>query len=285
MGASASERDDAVLWDITRPARHRLPGVTMAGFGDRGMTPSELRLIPHPAVTLHLVFDGAISADDTAGRRLQGSFTLGVGFGGVMQLARTDAFQCLQVRLSPTVARAALGGAVAELDSTAATLDALCGRDAAHLTDRLSGLSTWEERFRLAEEWLAGRCASAEPVAPEIDWAWRQTISSRGETRIEHLAAELGWSRKRLWSQFRSHLGVSPKRAAKLVRFDHAVHQLAAGEKPALTAADTGYTDQSHLHRDVVDFAGVAPAAVHHEPFLAVDDIAWGWPSRRRRLA
>ncbi|MFF3439127.1 helix-turn-helix domain-containing protein [Streptosporangium sp. NPDC002721] len=69
----------------------------------------------------------------------------------------------------------------------------------------------------------------------------------------------------------------------KLVRFDHAAHRLAASEGAARVAAEGGYADQSHLHRDVVAFTGVTPAAVAREPWLAVDDIAWaghGTPAR-----
>jgi methylphosphotriester-DNA--protein-cysteine methyltransferase len=114
-----------------------------------------------------------------------------------------------------------------------------------------------------------------------VAWAWRGIVAGRGTVRIEHLAAELGWSRKRLWSRFHSQIGLPPKRAAKLVRFDHAVHGLVAGQDAAGVAADGGYTDQSHLHRDVVAFTGLTPATVVDEPFLAVDDIAWGWPGPR----
>jgi hypothetical protein len=46
-------------------------------------------------------------------------------------------------------------------------------------------------------------------------------------------------------------------------------------------AADAGYTDQSHVHRDVMSFTGLTPTTVVNEPFLAVDDVAWGWPGRR----
>ncbi|MBB4931729.1 hypothetical protein F4561_002549 [Lipingzhangella halophila] len=54
-----------------------------------------------------------------------------------------------------------------------------------------------------------------------------------------------------------------------------AAHRLAAGHDAARSAADGGYTDQSHLHRDVVAFTGATPATVAGEPFLVVDDIAW----------
>jgi hypothetical protein len=40
-------------------------------------------------------------------------------------------------------------------------------------------------------------------------------------------------------------------------------------------AADTGYADQSHLHHDVMSFAGMTPTAIAVTPWLAVDDMAW----------
>ncbi|MFI6170780.1 helix-turn-helix domain-containing protein [Nocardia sp. NPDC051052] len=78
-----------------------------------------------------------------------------------------------------------------------------------------------------------------------------------------------------MWDRFRWRVGLSPKRAAKLVRFDRAVHRLAADESAAGFAAASGYADQPHLHRDVLAFTGVTPATVAGEQWLAVDDIAW----------
>jgi AraC-like DNA-binding protein len=293
MGSGGSERDDGMLWDIACPARpSRVPGVTMAGFRDRGVTPPGLRLIPHPAVTLALVFGGRIAVEDATGQQ-QGSFVTGLGFGDSVRALRAEDFECLQVRLSPVVAHAVLGGAVADLDGAVVSLDDLWGREAARIIEQLGDLHSWEDRFALTDAWLARRCAATSPAASSaasssasgVAWAWREIVASRGMVRIERLAAELGWSRKRLWARFHAQVGVPPKRAAKLVRFDHAVHGLVAGEDPAAVAADGGYADQSHLHRDVVAFTGLTPATVVSEPFLAVDEIAWGWrASRRRRL-
>jgi AraC-like DNA-binding protein len=253
----------------------------MAGFRDRGRTPSGLRLIPHPAVTLLLVFGGTIAVEDASGRQQHGSFVTGLGSRGGLRALRAADFECLQVRLSPPVAHAVLGGAIADLDGAAVALDDVCGREAARISERLGDLSSWEDRFALAEAWIARRCAAASRGTPEIDWAWREIVAGRGMIRIEQLAAELGWSRKRLWAQFHSRIGLPPKRAARLVRFDHAVHGLVAGQDAAAVAADGGYTDQSHLHRDVLWFTGLTPATVLNEPFLAIDDIAWGWPGPR----
>jgi AraC-like DNA-binding protein len=112
-----------------------------------------------------------------------------------------------------------------------------------------------------------------------VAWAWNRILVGRGRVRVDRLAAEVGWSRKRLWSRFHAQIGLPPKRVAKLVRFDHAAHRLAAGEDIARVAADGGYADQSHLHRDVVAFTGTTPATVAGEPWLAVDEIAW--PDRK----
>jgi AraC-like DNA-binding protein len=276
-----AEPDDGLLWDITCPTRpFRVPGVTMAGFGDRGITPPGLRLIPHPAVTLVLVFGGTIAVEAGGGQRQQGNFVTGLGFGDVIRAVRADAFECLQVRLSPVVAHAVLGGAVAELDDHVVDLGDLLGRESARLSARLGELGSWADRFASVDGWLARRCADAARVEPELAWAWHQIVAGRGMVRVERLATELGWSRKRLWSRFQSQLGLPPKRAAKLVRFDHAVHGLVAGQPAAGVAADGGYTDQSHLHRDIVAFTGLTPSKVVDEPFLAVDDVAWGWPGR-----
>ncbi|CAM5715729.1 hypothetical protein SCALM49S_04688 [Streptomyces californicus] len=95
---------------------------------------------------------------------------------------------------------------------------------------------------------------------------------------VDSLADEVGWSRKRLWSRFRSQLGLAPKHAARLVRFDHAARLLAAGHPAARVAASTGYADQPHLHREVRAFTGMTPTALAAAPWLAIDDVAWPAP-------
>ncbi|MET8142382.1 helix-turn-helix domain-containing protein [Sphaerisporangium sp. NPDC005288] len=266
----------AAVWDVACPrGPSRVAGVTMAGFrvGDL----DALRMVPHPAVTLLVEFGaGSPVVDYAAGRRERGSVAAGPGLGsGGAVWARGVNLECVQVRLSPVIARAVLGLPPADLDGAVVALGDLWGREAARLRERLAEASSWEDRFALTEALLARRRAAGRAVDPEVAWAWRRIVAGRGLVRVDGLAAELGWSRKRLWSRFRSQIGLPPKRAAKLVRFDHAAHRLAAGQDAAGVAADGGYTDQSHLHRDVVAFTGVTPGAVAGERFLAVDDLAW----------
>jgi AraC-like DNA-binding protein len=269
--------DSAAVLDVVRPARpSRVAGVSMAGFRDRGMSAVGHRVIPHPAVTLALEFGaGPLIVDDAAGRQQRGSLVAGLGFGPGAVRVRGENFEAVQVRLSPVVARAVLGASPADLDGGVVALDDLWGREASRIREQLADASSWEDRFALTDALLARRREARPSVDPEVAWAWERLLASRGLARIDGLAAQVGWSRKRLWSRFRSQIGLPPKRAAKLVRFDHAVHRLTARQGAARVAAEGGYADQSHLHRDVVAFTGVTPVTVASEPWLAVDDIAW----------
>ncbi|MFI0408883.1 helix-turn-helix domain-containing protein [Actinomadura sp. 3N508] len=277
------EGADAAVWDVTRPRRPgRTAGVAMAGFRDRGRAPAGHRAVPHPAVSLALELGaGPLIVDDAAGSGRRGSVAAGLGFGSGGMRVRGEDFEAVQVRLSPLVAHAILGVSPAELDGGVIALDDLWGREASRIAERMAASPSWEERFALMGAFLARRRDTGSPVAPEVAWAWKRIVGGRGLVRVGELAAEVGWSRKRLWSRFHAQIGLPPKRAARLVRFDHAAHRLAAGQDPARVAAETGYADQPHLHREVVAFTGVTPGTVAGEPWLAVDDVAW--PGRTAR--
>ncbi|MFF3170980.1 helix-turn-helix domain-containing protein [Streptomyces sp. NPDC057900] len=266
------------VWDVASPQRPSgVAGVAMAGFRVRDL--DTLRMVPHPAVTLLIEFGAGSPVLDCAAGQQRGSVVAAPGFGpGGAVWARGENVECLQVRLSPVIARAVLGTSPADLDGAPVSLGDLWGRDGIRIREQLGDAPSWPERFAWTDALLARRYEAGPPVDPEVAWAWHRIVGSRGLVRVDALAAEVGWSRKRLWSRFWSQLGLPPKRAVKLVRFDHAAHRLVAGEGAARVAADAGYADQSHLHRDVMAFTGATPAAVACERFLAVDDIAW--PSR-----
>ncbi|MBO1330359.1 AraC family transcriptional regulator [Streptomyces sp. VRA16 Mangrove soil] len=249
----------------------------MAGFRIAGPLHGGLRIVPHPSVMLALEFGaGRATVDDGTGPRPAGSMVAGPGFGrgGTVRVGGAH-LACLQVRLSPVVARAALGVGPADLAGAMTSLDDLWGRDAARLRERLAETTTWDERFAQVKDALQRRCAAARPVDREVARAWQCIAARPGLVRVDDLAAEVGWSRKRLWTRFRTQLGMPPKHAVNLARFDHAVHRLVAGAPAAQVAVESGYFDQSHLHREVRAFTGLTPRTVAAEPFLTVDDAAW----------
>lgn len=282
---TSAERVGAAVpsWDIAVPARPcRLVGVRMAGFSDRTAGLLDVALVPHPAVTvLFDLSDDPLVISDSSGQRVRERIVAGLAPSGARGLgSQGKGFACLQVRLSPVVAHAVLG-ASSQLGGALVALDDLWGRDAERIQEQLRAAASWEDRFAIMEAALAPRYDAGPAIDPEVAFAWRRLVASQGRGRVERLAAQVGWSRKRLWSRFGSQIGLTPKHAGLLIRFDRAAHRLAAGQSPVAVAADSGYVDQSHLHRDVVAFTGVTPAAVAKAPFLAVDDVAWAAPKRR----
>ncbi|MGH3303719.1 MAG: helix-turn-helix domain-containing protein [Streptosporangiaceae bacterium] len=249
-----------------------LAGVSMAGFRNRADDLVDIQVVPYPAVTLFFDFGDGLLVEDVSGHQQRGSIVAGFTPGRVRGQGRD--IECLQVRLSPLVAHAVLGASSA-LGGTVAALEDLWGRDATRIQEQLRAADSWQDRFAIAGAALTLRYEAGWAVDAEVAFAWEQIAANHGRVRVEQLSAEVGWSRKRLWSRFGSQVGLTPKRAAQLVRFDHAAHRLAAGDRAALVAAESGYADQSHLHRDVIAFAGLTPAAVAIAPWLAVDSVAW----------
>ncbi|MFC7546067.1 helix-turn-helix domain-containing protein [Plantactinospora sp. GCM10030261] len=270
---------DAML-DVAVPSRPgRVAGVSMAGFRGRADDPVSLRVVPYPAFTVFIDFGDVELVDDASGARKRDSVVVRMAPGSVRAGGRD--VDHLQVRLSPVVAHAALGGS-AEQGSALIALDDLWGRDAERIRERLRAAGSWDERFTVMDAALARRQEAGPAVDPEVSFVWGEMARSRGRARVERLAAEVGWSRRRLWSRFRSQVGLTPKRAAMLIRFDHVAHRLAAGHSAALVAAESGFVDQSHLCRDVMSFTGMTPTEVADAPWLTVDDLAW--PARERAL-
>ena len=57
-------------------------------------------------------------------------------------------------------------------------------------------------------------------------------------------------------------VGISPKRLARIVRFQRALRMLRAPEGSGVaTALECGYADQPHFIRDFTELAGCSPAA------------------------
>ena len=127
--------------------------------------------------------------------------------------------------------------------------------------DTVRELATWSERFAALDEFLLHRIDGGPAAVPEVRWAWRRLVSSAGAVPIGSLAREAGWSHKHLITKFRQQTGLTPKTAARLLRFEHLWHYLRDGE-PArwdCIAADGGYADQSPLIRDFRQFTGGTP--------------------------
>ncbi|MFC4123340.1 helix-turn-helix domain-containing protein [Nocardia rhizosphaerae] len=219
-----------------------------------------MRIVAVPAVTVVVqVGEAGLVAEAAGGTEHRGGMVSGL-VPGVRQLssARVD---CVEVRMSPLTAYPLLGLAPRELSGTVAGLDEVWGRSGSALRERLADTPGWQGRFTLTTRFLADHATRTTPD-PEVAACWQRIVGSGGRVRVGELLELTGWSQKRLWTRFTAQIGETPKRAAMVVRFRHAFDRLIAGEPAAAVATTCGYTDQSHLHRDIVTFAGTTPGAL-----------------------
>lgn len=169
---------------------------------------------------------------------------------------------CVQVYLTPLGARRVLGVPGVELARRVVPVDDVAPRLGSVLADRVGAAATWTERFALVEAALVEQTAAQEPGPPPwVDWMWEQVVASGGRATIGDLVRATGWSQRHATAVFEREVGLTPKQAAGVVRFEAAAADLAR-LPPAEVAARHGYYDQSHLSRAVVRYAGETPGAL-----------------------
>jgi AraC-like DNA-binding protein len=264
------------------------PGATLApfvewgtGYRQSGIGPASFRGLPSPWLTLIVTLDDplVITRHPDPGQPPSAhDFLLG-GLHTAPALVTHEGSQSgIQLGLTPLGARALLGMPASELASRDVEATDVLGRLADEVRERVVSAPDWARRFAVLEELLGGqvRAGAGLPVRPEVGHAWQRLRQSRGAVSIASLAQETGWSPRHLRAQFRAETGLSPKAAARVIRFDRARRMLmrrhAAGQRDFLAglAAECGYYDQAHLAREFRELAGCPPSQWLAEEFRNV---------------
>lgn len=249
-----------------RPALPLRPYVSSyAGWRLGAGPPGTHQGVPSGQLTFILCLDGAVELlrmPDPA--RPPGSFTAMVGglHDAPAVIAQGAPQTGIQLGLTWRGARALLGLPAGELAGDVVDLAGVLGRRLGPLVDRLASTPDWPARFALLDAALiavAARGRGDRGVAPEVGYAWDRLAETGGTLRIEQLAGEVGWSRRHLGARFRREIGLAPKSAARVIRFERACARLLTPARPTLAtvAADGGYVDQAHLARDFRELAGL----------------------------
>ncbi|NCJ08638.1 helix-turn-helix domain-containing protein [Synechococcales cyanobacterium C] len=177
---------------------------------------------------------------------------------------------CLEITMPPWTAYQLFDGALPELAQETVALDAIWGAEADQINVQLSELSSWTERFALVDQILIKKLTtSTSRIRSEVQWAWHQLVAQGGCIAIRHLAQQIGWSHRHFAQCFREQIGITPKIAARQIRFAHAHQMLSRGEEGSLAAiaAECGYSDQSHLTREFHLFSGCSPVTYQQAHF------------------
>ena len=182
------------------------------------------------------------------------------------------------VRFTPLGAHLFLHLAMDSLTDRTVPLEQVDSRIATLVRDRVMVGQGWTERFDAIERLIGSRLTA---VPPQLERAWNRLMDTRGQTPIGWLAADAGCSHRHLIQQFRTRIGLPPKKVAMLLRFSRSIDVVtrsrpasspnrpylegstppgALGSRWADIAAECGYFDQSHFIHEFTSFAGTTPS-------------------------
>lgn len=135
--------------------------------------------------------------------------------------------------------------------------------------DMLAAAQTSEERISGVQSFLLRH------LRPHTDGlANRAALHLRNDPtmQVHSLAVQLGSSPRHLSRAFNAAFGISPKRFARLARFQKMIAERRSGQSWAQVVQACGLTDQSHLVREFQDIVGESPTAFFtHELSLGAE--------------
>jgi AraC-like DNA-binding protein len=246
--------------------------VSAVGYETVGAEPRDHRGLPSPFLTFIVTLDTPVVIAEEGGER--GLDVVVAGLTTEVERVKMPRRQTgLQAAVHPLAARRLFGLPAAELARMSLEGEDVLGRTAPRLRERLAEAAGWDERFAIfGEEMGLGRDAAVAGPRPEVVEAWRLLTATRGRIRIGELAERVYLSRRRLSTLFAAEFGLTPKEAARTMRFTHAVARIGEGVRGgaldlAAVAADCGFADQPHLDREFRDFAGTSPSGWIAEEF------------------
>jgi AraC-like DNA-binding protein len=260
--------DTSGEFDYVRARPHpALAGLVLgyAGYREHSAVPLRRREVPSGLCPVVLSLAPPIRLHGPAGPVVRRSFLAGMHDAAVVaEFTGTQAG--VQVDLSPLGVYVLLGRPLPELTNRAPALDELGVPALAALPDQLGADAGGARRLaRVNAVLLRLLAASAARPDPEVTWAWRRLVHSAGSCDVGRLAAGCGWSRRHLLTRFREQVGLSPKAAARALRFRHAAELLVPSDaraRPSVAevASVAGYADQSHMVREFRALASCTPS-------------------------
>jgi AraC-like DNA-binding protein len=237
-------------------------------------TAGEVPVLPVPGAVMGIQYRGQILAE-------QGPLSQ-AGVTGIQSHLRRfihpEATGSILVRFTAQGA-ACLGVPASHLLDRSVSFEDLLGRArSAELCERLCEAPNERARVLVVEQFLANLPFANDSLVAQATGL----LTQEAPLSVAQAAAKLGVSERQLERRFRARVGVSPKQFARLARFERAMiaaktplsATTTAGvdDEPARAASLTsiaqraGYYDQSHLARDVRQFAGATPGHLFQRP-------------------
>jgi AraC-like DNA-binding protein len=271
-------------WEFVVAPPRSAPGVTsMVGYRALDVPETVHRGMPSSMLTFIVSLDDGVEAADTADSLAvarPNPLILGGLHVHASHVRQRRGQAGVQLAVHPLASRALFGVPSAELPVTDYDAVEVLGRHAGELAERAAEARQWPKVFATVTGYLVDgrRRREGVTVRPEVAYAWHLLERTHGRIPVGALADRVGVSARHLTTLFRREVGRSPKTVSMLMRFQHATAGIAASARRhgrvdlAVVAAETGYSDQAHLTREFVRFAGVPPRAWLAEEFRNIQD-------------
>jgi len=132
----------------------------------------------------------------------------------------------------------------------------------ANLAEAIAQSDTFESRVELFRSYLWQKLENPlKNKARDISEAFRYlVINYQNPGVIQSYSEKSGFSTRTISRWFNHDIGISPKKIARIVRFNKALYALHA-EKETGFYFDFGYFDQAHFLREFKEFTGITPEA------------------------
>jgi AraC-like DNA-binding protein len=253
-------------------------GCAFGGFSERAATPIHRLELPAAAAVIVLCCGEPVTVQAAlragASTRLS-AFSVGLQV-QAQCVSQPGVNDCVEIRLPPLAAYALFGGALAEANREPVSLLDAASQPTSILLDQLRATSSWEHRLAAVDRFLArGFAESKRRIPSELTWAWESLERSHGQVAIGAIARAIGWSERHLANRFHAYFGVRPKATARRLRFSHAFDMISS--QPAgdlsMIAAQTGFSDQSHMTREFQIFSGLTPGILRTARFSDLPGI------------
>lgn len=275
-------------WDeVGRAADPRLRPYVHGYFATSSslVRPARERHLPAPEVPMILNFGASHTRVDALSdggpQRLDHAWVTGLQtFYHLSEAVGERRF--MVVRFTPLGAHLFFRLSMDSLTDRAVPLDQIDRTVASLVSDRVMVAGGWAERFDAMERLIGSRVARCA-VPSLVERAWNGLVRTGGQAPVGSLVADAGCSRRHLIQQFRTCVGLPPKKVARLLRFNRSIGAVtqnglanapnkpylegsvppgadALGTRWAHVAAECGYFDQSHFIHEFREFAGATPS-------------------------
>lgn len=113
-----------------------------------------------------------------------------------------------------------------------------------------------------------GNCFKVGTDSELVNNVIAEIIDANGMISINDIAEKLHYSYSYIYSQFTSHVGLSPKLYCRITRFQYIMRSLLSSEDAPHYGEDFGFYDQAHFYNEIKKLSGITPlelVALYHK--------------------